>query len=166
MSDSIVAHLRESHQTQREPSLSQIGLAGAVIYRPVFRKPLTREQRWEISKKIDSLVPSWVCPQPEQWIYNHLRVAFQAESIESIPADCFDAVMALLDAKKESISQYLWLLSDLRKQFECEVLGGSTPWTPHIRRKLFAKLKGKFILPPQVDWLALAEEVGKDVCHD
>lgn len=132
---------------------------GAYIHAPAMRPALTTAQKRELKQKIWQMTPNWITRSGEQWIFNHLRVAFQVARVDDIPSDCFDAAMALLESKQKAISQYIELFCEMRTWFEREVLGASTPWTPHIRKMFFAKLGRQVILPPKVDWLALADEM-------
>jgi hypothetical protein len=139
--------------------LPAIRKTGAYIHAPAMRPALTTAQKREIKQKIWKMAPNWITQSGEQWIYNHLRVAFQVARFDDIPSDCFEAAMALLESKQKTISQYIELFCEMRTWFEREVLGASTPWTPHIRKMFFAKLGRQVILPPKVDWLALADEM-------
>ena len=139
--------------------LPAIRRTGAYIHSPAMRPALTTAQKRELKQKIWQMAPNWISQSGEQWICNHLRVAFQVARFDDIPSDCFDAAMALLESKQKTISQYIELFCELRSWFEREVLGAGTPWTPHIRKMIFAKLGRQVILPPKVDWLALADEV-------
>ena len=139
--------------------LPAIRKTGAYIHAPAMRPALTTAQKRALKQKIWQMAPSWITQSGEQWIYNHLRVAFQVARFDDIPSDCFDAAMALLESKQKTISQYIELFYEMRTWFEREVLGASTPWTPHIRKMFFAKLGRQVILPPKVDWLALADEM-------
>ena len=142
-----------------EEVLPAIRKTGAYIHAPAMRPALTTAQKRALKQKIWQMAPSWITQSGEQWIYNHLRVAFQVARFDDIPSDCFDAAMALLESKQKTISQYIELFYEMRTWFEREVLGASTPWTPHIRKMFFAKLGRQVILPPKVDWLALADEM-------
>lgn len=139
--------------------LPAIRKTGAYIHAPAMRPALTTAQKRALKQKIWQMAPNWITQSGEQWIYNHLRVAFQVSRFDDIPSDCFDAAMALLESKQKAISQYGELFYEMRTWFEREVLGASTPWTPHIRKLFFAKLGRQVILPPKVDWLALADEM-------
>jgi prophage antirepressor-like protein len=139
--------------------LPAIRKTGAYIHAPAMRPALTTAQKRALKQKIWQMAPNWITQSGEQWIYNHLRVAFQVARFDDIPSDCFDAAMALLESKQKAISQYGELFYEMRTWFEREVLGASTPWTPHIRKMFFAKLGRQVILPPKVDWLALADEM-------
>lgn len=139
--------------------LAAIRKTGAYIHAPAMRPALTTAQKRELKQKIWQMTPNWITRSGEQWIFNHLRVAFQVARFDDIPSDCFDAAMALLESKQKAISQYIELFCEMRTWFEREVLGASTPWTPHIRKMFFAKLGRQVILPPKVDWLALADEM-------
>lgn len=139
--------------------LPAIRKTGAYIHAPAMRPALTTAQKRALKQKIWQMAPNWITQSGEQWIYNHLRVAFQVARFDDIPSDCFDAAMALLESKQKAISQYIELFYEMRTWFEREVLGASTPWTPHIRKLFFAKLGRQVILPPKVDWLALADEM-------
>lgn len=142
-----------------EEVLPAIRKTGAYIHAPAMRPALTTAQKRALKQKIWQMAPNWITQSGEQWIYNHLRVAFQVARFDDIPSDCFDAAMALLESKQKAISQYGELFYEMRTWFEREVLGASTPWTPHIRKLFFAKLGRQVILPPKVDWLALADEM-------
>lgn len=142
-----------------EEVLPAIRKTGAYIHAPAMRPALTTAQKRALKQKIWQMAPNWITQSGEQWIYNHLRVAFQVARFDDIPSDCFDAAMALLESKQKAISQYIELFYEMRTWFEREVLGASTPWTPHIRKLFFAKLGRQVILPPKVDWLALADEM-------
>ena len=139
--------------------LPAIRKTGAYIHAPAMRPALTTAQKRELKQKIWQMTPKWITQSGEQWIFNHLRVAFQVARFDDIPSDCFDAAMALLESKQKAISQYIELFYEMQTWFEREVLGANTPWTPHIRKLLFAKLGRQVILPPKVDWLALADEM-------
>lgn len=139
--------------------LPAIRKTGAYIHAPAMRPALTTAQKRALKQKIWQMAPNWITQSGEQWIYNHLRVAFQVARFDDIPSDCFDAAMALLESKQKAISQYIELFYEMRTWFEREVLGASTPWTPHIRKMFFGKLGRQVILPPKVDWLKLADEM-------
>lgn len=142
-----------------EEVLPAIRKNGAYIHAPAMRPALTTAQKRALKQKIWQMAPNWITQSGEQWIFNHLRVAFQVARFDDIPSDCFDATMALLESKQKAISQYIELFCEIRTWFEREVLGANTPWTPHIRKMFFAKLGRQVIIPPKVDWLALADEM-------
>ncbi len=141
--------------------LPTIRKTGAYIHARAMRPELTPAQRRELTRKIRQMTPNWISHDGDRWVYNHLRVAFQVARFDDIPSDCFDAAMALLESKQKAISQYIGFFSEMRDWFERMVLGGNTPWTPAIRRLILEKRDCRVILPPQVDWLALADEMKK-----
>lgn len=144
-----------------EEVLPAIRKTGAYTHTPAMRPSLTPAQKRELTRKIRQMTPNWISHEGDRWVYNHLRVAFQVARFDDIPSDCFDAAMALLESKQKAISQYIGFFSEMRDWFERIVLGGNTPWTPAIRRLILEKRDRQVILPPQVDWLALAAEMKK-----
>ena len=140
-----------------EEVLPAIRKTGAYIHAPAMRPAITYEQCQELKKGIRCLSSNWL-RLSDQWVYNHLRVAFQVAKFEHIPRDMFPAAEALIESKKEATSQFISFVIDARSWFEREVLGAGTPWTPAIQRQLTRQLKRQVILPPKVDWLALEKQ--------
>lgn len=138
--------------------LPAIRRTGAYIHALAVRPAITPEQQRELKADIRQISANWLCLK-DQWIYNHVRVAFHVDRFEHIPQDLFPVAKQLIDSKKEATSQFLCFIRDLKDWFEREVLGAGTPWTPAIQKKLTCQMKRQVILPPKVDWLALADEV-------
>ena len=142
--------------------LPAIRKTGAYIHAPAMHPAITPEQLRTLKNEISDVKRGWFLGDgAKQWILNHLRVAFQVARVEDIPRDCFEAAIALVRSKDKSITQLYQFVWELRDWFERECLGSGTPWTPAIKRKLSAQLKRQVILPPKVDWLALADEASK-----
>lgn len=140
--------------------LPAIRKTGAYIHAPAMRPGLTADQQQEIFERIRTMTYGYGNAAP-LWVYNHLRVAFQVGRWEDIPTDCYSTALALVEAKQSAAKQYQEFLRDTRQWFEKECLGGSMPWTPAIQKKLTAELGRRVILPPKVDWLALADQTKK-----
>lgn len=140
--------------------LPAIRKTGAYIHTPAMRPGLTAEQQQEIFERIRVMTYGQGNAAP-LWVYNHLRVAFHVGKWEDIPTDFYDTVLALIEGKQAAAKQYQEFLRDTRQWFEKECLGGSMPWTPAIQKKLTAELGRRVILPPKVDWLALADQTKK-----
>lgn len=140
--------------------LPAIRKTGAYIHAPAMRPGLTADQQQEIFERIRVMTYGYGNAAP-LWVYNHLRVAFQVGRWEDIPTDCYSTALALVEAKQSAAKQYQEFLRDTRQWFEKECLGGSMPWTPAIQKKLTAELGRRVILPPKVDWLALADQTKK-----
>ncbi|MBZ9665739.1 hypothetical protein H3221_013360 [Pseudomonas sp. LMG 31766] len=133
---------------------------GMYLHAPAMRPALTKEQWRQIDMKIHMMTASWAFGNhSKNWIYNHMRVAFQVARFEDVPADQFDVVMQMINSKYSACSDFTDALMQLRDWFEKEVLGGGHPWTPTIKAKLTKQLKRQVILPPKTDWLALAKMV-------
>ena len=137
--------------------LPVIRKTGAYIHAQAMRPTLTLEQQRELKADIRRLFANWLNLK-DQWVYNHMRVAFHVAKFEHIPQDLFPVAKQLIASKRESTLQFLCFLRELRDWFERECLGAGTPWTPAIRNKLIRQLKCQVILPPKVDWLALVQE--------
>lgn len=140
--------------------LPAIRKTGGYIHAPAMRPGLTADQQQEIFERIRVMTYGYGNAAP-LWVYNHLRVAFQVGRWEDIPTDCYSTALALVEAKQSAAKQYAEFLRDTRQWFEKECLGGSMPWTPAIQKKLTAELGRRVILPPKVDWLALADQTKK-----
>lgn len=133
---------------------------GMYLHAPAMRPSLTKDHWRQIDQKMNRMLTSWAFGHASKgWIYNHMRVVFQVPRFEDVPAEQFDVVMQLLDSKQQACSEYVSAILELRKWFEKEVLGGGHPWTPDIKAKLTRQLQRQIILPPKVDWLALAKQV-------
>lgn len=137
--------------------LPSIRKTGAYIHTPALRPSITREQCQELKDGIRFLSNNWMRIN-DQWVYNHLRVAFQVAKFEHIPQDMFPTAKKLIESKKEATIQFIGFVIEARNWFEREVLGAGTPWTPSIQRKMTRQLKRQVILPPKVDWLALEKQ--------
>lgn len=137
--------------------LPAIRKTGAYVHNLDMLTPITSEQQEELRADIRSITCSWLKLQ-DQWIYNHLRVAFNVSKFEHIPQKYFHVAKMLIASKKEATSQLLGFIRELKEWFSRECLGADTPWTPSIQKELTKKLKRQVTLPPKVDWLALAEE--------
>ena len=140
--------------------LPAIRKTGGYIHAPAMRPGLTADQQQEIFERIRVMTYGYGNAAP-LWVYNHLRVAFHVGRWEDIPTDCYSTALALVEAKQSAAKQCAEFLRDTRQWFEKECLGGSMPWTPSIQKKLTAELGRRVILPPKVDWLALAEQTKK-----
>lgn len=133
---------------------------GMYLHAPAMRPALTKEHWAEIYREVDSLGSGWALgAHAKNWIFNHMRVTFSVARFEDVPDDQFELVMQLLRNKQQAKSQFLQFVLEARDWFEKEVLGGGQPWTPTIKSKLTKQLKRQVILPPKVDWLALAKQV-------
>lgn len=134
---------------------------GMYLHAPAMRPSLTKDHWREIDRQMHRMLTSWAFGHASKnWIYNHMRVVFQVARFEDVPADQFEVVMQLLKSKEQACSDYVNMILELREWFEKEVLGGTHPWTPTIKAKLTKQLQRQIILPPKVDWLALAKQVG------
>lgn len=165
MTTGTVAHRYRKWVTSEV--LPSIRKTGAYIAREAMRPALTAEQQREISDAVRKATTGWIFGDGSQnWIYNHLRVAFNVARWQDIPTDQHAAAMALIESKDASAKQFLVFLRDVRDYFDREVLGGNLPWTPSIQKKLSQEMGRRVILPPKVDWLALAEKhsEGKTSC--
>ena len=140
--------------------LPAIRKTGGYIHQPAMRPQLTERQIAEIRCVMNDATKGWMDLNPAH-IANHLRVIFSVENWHHIPAEHFETVKAIIASKDEARSQFSQFMLECRDWFEREVLAGGTPWTPAIKRKLTQRLKRQVILPPKVDWLALAEQVKK-----
>lgn len=140
--------------------LPAIRKTGAYIHTPAMRPGLTADQQQEIFERIRVMTYGMGNGAP-LWVYNHLRVAFHVGKWEDIPTDFYDTVLALIEGKQAAAKQYAQFLRDTKDWFEKECLGGSMPWTPSIQKKLTLELQRRVILPPKVDWLALADQTKK-----
>ena len=143
-----------------EEVLPAIRKTGGYIHAPAMRPQLTERQIAEIREAMNMATIGWMNLSPMH-IANHLRVIFSVENWHHIPTEHFETVKAIINSKKEAISQFLGTILEFKDWFEKEVLSGGMPWTPAIKSKLTQRLKRQVILPPKVDWLALAEEVKK-----
>lgn len=145
-----------------EEVLPAIRKSGAYIHAPAMRPQLTCQQVEELKQTMNRITCGWMHLSPMH-IANHLRVIFSVENWHHIPTEHFETVKAILAQKDDSISQFRTVMLELKDWFEKEVLAGGMPWTPAIKRRLTLQLKRQVILPPKVDWLALAEQVKKPV---
>jgi prophage antirepressor-like protein len=142
--------------------LPVIRKTGMYLHAPAMRPGLTAEQKSGILGRIHRLTRFWfIGESSKMWIFNHLRVAFQVGRWEDIPSEAYPAALSLIDSKTEAANQYSSFLRELGDYFDQECLGGGLPWTPAIQRKLSMQFKRKVILPPKVDWLALADTTKK-----
>ena len=140
--------------------LPAIRKTGGYIHAPAMRPALTKEHWAAVSCEIDSLAGGWALSGDSKgWIYNQMRVVFQVARFQDVPDEQFETVMFMLRNMRESKFSFLAFLMEARTWFEKEVLGGGQPWTPTIKSKLTRQLKRQVILPPRVDWLALAQQV-------
>lgn len=138
--------------------LPAIRKTGAYVHAPAMRPAISIEQHARLSDAISKACAGWVFNRgDQQHIHNHLRVAFQVASVRDIPADCFDAAMTLVTSKQEACGQFLVAVAEARDWFAREVLGAGVPWTPAVARRMSQEIGRRVILPPKVDWLALAE---------
>lgn len=142
--------------------LDSIAKSGAYIHAPAMRPAITPEQVRELKTDVACFTSGWIKLE-EQWVYNHMRVAFQVAKVEHIPQEFFPLAKQLIASKREAHREFVHFICGLCRWFEREVLGAGTPWTPAIQKKLTKKLKRQVILPPKVDWLALADESKKEV---
>ncbi len=140
--------------------LPSIRKTGAYIHRSAMRPSLTKEHWRAASDAMYALTSSWVFSERERgWIFNNMRVVFQVARVEDIPDDQYETLMQLIKSKEQSVSDFLGFVMEAREWFAKEVLGSGQPWTPSIKGKLSRKMKRQVILPPKVDWIALAAEV-------
>lgn len=140
--------------------LPAIRKTGGYIHAPAMRPALTKEHWAAVCCEIDSLAGGWALSADSKgWIYNQMRVVFQVARFQDVPDEQFETVMFMLRNMRESKFSFLAFLMEARTWFEKEVLGGGQPWTPTIKSKLTRQLKRQVILPPRVDWLALAQQV-------
>lgn len=137
---------------------------GMYLHAPAMKPSLTKDHWRQIDQQMHRMLTSWAFGHASKnWIFNHMRLVFQVARFEDVPAEQFDTVMALLKHKEQACSDYVNMILELRDWFEREVLGGGHPWTPHLKAKLTKQLQRQIILPPKVDWLALAKQVEEGV---
>jgi len=140
--------------------LPSIRKTGAYIHQPAMRPALTKEHWHAAYREMDSVARGWVFGEHDKnWIFNHMRVVFQVARVEDVPDDQFDVMMQLIKSKQRSALDFVHFMMEARDWFAKEVLGGGQPWTPTIKGKLSRRMKRQVILPPKVDWLALASQV-------
>ena len=135
---------------------------GMYLHAPAMRPAISSNKAHvsEFNAEMDWLADNWATgSEGKAWIFNHLRVVFQVARVDDIPDDQFDLVMQILRSKRDSLEQLCGFLVELRAWFNREVFGAGQPWTPTIKAKLTKQLKRQVILPPKVDWLALAKLV-------
>ena len=140
--------------------LPAIRKSGGYIHEAAMRPALTKEHWAAINQAVAATTCGWAfSDDSKNWIYNRMRVVFQVARVQDVPDDQFELVMLMLQDMKESKYSFLAFLMEARTWFEKEVLGGGQPWTPTIKSKLTRQLQRQVILPPRVDWLALAQQV-------
>lgn len=140
--------------------LPAIRKTGGYIHEPAMRPALTKEHWAVINQEIGSITFGWALSEDSKnWIYNRMRVVFQVARVQDVPDDQFDLVMLMLRDMREAKYQFMSFVLDVRAWFEKEVLGAGMPWTPTIKSKLSRQLQRQVILPPRVDWIALAGQV-------
>lgn len=133
---------------------------GMYLHAPAMRPALTNEHWQEVYRAAHSATSGWaIGGHAKNWIFNHMRVAFSVARFEDVPDDQFETVMQLIKSKEQAARDFHVFMTEARDWFEKEVLGGGQPWTPTIKSKLTRQLKRQVILPPKVDWLALAKQV-------
>lgn len=137
---------------------------GMYLHAPAMRPSLTNEHWQEVHKAVHRATSGWAFgDHSKNWIFNHMRVVFSVARFEDVPDDQFETVMQLIKSKEQASSDFLSFLMEARDWFDKEVLGGGQPWTPTIKAKLTRQLKRQVILPPKVDWLALAKQVEQKI---
>lgn len=140
--------------------LPSIRKTGAYIHAPALRPALSKDHAAALNRELAWLCNNWATgDEGKGWIFNHLRVVFQVARVDDIPDDQFDLVVQILRTKRDATMEFCGFLLELREWFVKEVFGAGTPWTPAIKSKLTRQLKRQVILPPKVDWLALAQQV-------
>lgn len=140
--------------------LPAIRKSGGYIHEPAMRPALSKEHWVAINQEIGAITSGWALSvDSKNWIYNRMRVVFQVARVQDVPDDQFDLVMLMLRDMREAKYQFMSFVLDVRAWFEKEVLGAGMPWTPTIKSKLSRQLHRQVILPPRVDWLALADQV-------
>ncbi|MNJ46089.1 hypothetical protein D3C77_412110 [compost metagenome] len=140
--------------------LPAIRKTGGYIHGPAMRPALTKEHWVAINQEVGAITSGWaLSDDSKNWIYNRMRVVFQVARVQDVPDDQFELVMLMLRDMREAKYSFLSFVMEVRTWFEKEVLGAGLPWTPTIKSKLSRQLQRQVILPPRVDWVALAGQV-------
>lgn len=142
--------------------LPAIRKTGGYIHEAAMKPAINYSQYIQLQKEASDAVCGWLRMNALH-ISNHLRVIFSVRRVQDIPAEHFETARAIIQSKREAVRQFHAAMIEMKDWFEKEVLSGGMPWTPSIQRMLSRKLKRQVILPPKVDWLALAEKAKKPV---
>lgn len=135
--------------------ITTIRKTGRFEIRPVQR--LSGAQVGELSRRVDCLSRHFRHnDEARQQVFNALRMAFNVEHVNEIPASHYDAALAWVKAREEAAEEMADWIRALQLKFLKEVLCLSAPWTPTIRRKW---LKAFGVMPETPDWLAMQEEL-------
>ena len=121
-------------------------------------EPISHEQRQQLRKAVEDLFNNPMMRSDgggTQWLHNLLRVRFSLRRIEDLPAHHFGDVMAIVESRRQAVSDFLQLNMELRSSFYRDVIGEGEQWTPWLARQI----GGTHKLPRQPDWSAIAREV-------
>ncbi|QBQ54008.1 ORF6N domain-containing protein [Nitrosococcus wardiae] len=136
-----------------------IGKDDAPYYEPEPR--ISHAQRQELNHAIDRALGSAVsrdCGESgQQWVRNRLRVKLNLRHIEDMRPDQLPLALAELEWLSQDLDGYLAYRAKQREILCREIIGGGTPWTPHLAKEWMAELKQA--VPPRPDWLVMREKL-------
>lgn len=92
----------------------------------------------------------------EDKLINSLRIKYNIQHLQHLPADKFDEAMAFVEKTNQIAYQCLLGLTELKDYFVKEVIMGGAPYTPVLVRQ-YKKRFGE--LPPVINWAQMQQQL-------
>jgi hypothetical protein len=92
----------------------------------------------------------------EDKLINSLRIKYNIQHLQHLPADKFDEAMAFVEKTNQIAYQCLLGLTELKDYFVKEVIMGGAPYTPVLVRQ-YKKRFGE--LPPVINWTQMQQQL-------
>jgi phage anti-repressor protein len=92
----------------------------------------------------------------EDKLINSLRIKYNIQHLQHLPADKFDEAMAFVEKTSQIAYQCLLGLTELKDYFVKEVIMGGAPYTPVLVRQ-YKKRFGE--LPPVINWTQMQQQL-------
>ncbi len=115
---------------------------------------ITPKQKQQISEKLYKAFSGWCFTDGcRHRGYNALRVLFNLQNIDDLPADDFQKALNAIDVMKDNNGKFLSAVVDIRNDYIKNYLFSDIPWTPDLKRKWKNQTNAK--LPKRPDWQAI-----------
>lgn len=118
---------------------------------------ISNSQYYELRNACNRAMVGWCYQQSDaDQLMNGIRVKYNIQSLQQLPADKFDEAMILVDRAKQAASQCLAGIAEVKDYLIREVVLGGAPYTPVLVRQ-YKKQFGE--LPAVINWAQMQQRL-------
>jgi phage anti-repressor protein len=118
---------------------------------------ISNAQYYELRNACNRAIVGWCFQQSDvDMLMNAIRVHYNIQSLQHLPADKFDEAMAIVDRAKQAANQCLAGIAEIKDYLVKDVICGGAPYTPVIVRK-YKQQFGE--LPAVIDWAKMQQQL-------